>query len=406
MNQTAHELYHHGVIGMKWGVRRYQPYGVGYDPEHRGKNVGEAAREAKAGKDPARHTRAAGQMMVDIAKKRKQRAEERADDKEFRKAEKAKDKEFKRSERAKDAEAKRKVKEIEAERRRQEWMKEQLKKDQFKQQEREKARDDKRHDKEVANKAKRDRDNLKDQLRNQKKMQEVRDKETRDERKAAERETKKEARQQEREAEKAAKKEEKKQIALEKKMSRKAAVADNDPKSKGVDISKMSTDELNAYTKRMQAENNYQRELQNKKQMQKQQAEAGKSFAQKLAKDVGTSLLNAGKQVAIDAGKKYIDKLVYEYTTPETKKAIDKMVKETENLNKKNNYYTALYNYQNNTSDYRKQQEAERPQANYYSQRNTMYSNMQNSIRNENQYKDIKFEQDRYEEWLKKHAKK
>lgn len=39
---TSNELYHHGVIGQKWGIRRYQPYPKGYTGS--GREIGQAAR--------------------------------------------------------------------------------------------------------------------------------------------------------------------------------------------------------------------------------------------------------------------------------------------------------------------------------------------------------------------------
>lgn len=47
MNSYSKELMHHGVQGMRWGIRRYQPYGVGYDPQKMGKFIGNMKRTPK-----------------------------------------------------------------------------------------------------------------------------------------------------------------------------------------------------------------------------------------------------------------------------------------------------------------------------------------------------------------------
>lgn len=44
MPEWNNELSHHGILGMKWGIRRFQPYP---DGQKKGKEVGEAAKPPK-----------------------------------------------------------------------------------------------------------------------------------------------------------------------------------------------------------------------------------------------------------------------------------------------------------------------------------------------------------------------
>ena len=84
MNNYSKELMHHGILGMKWGIRRYQPYGVGYDAKNEGKFIGKQIKKQQRTVNKLNKKKEKAQNKYDKALKRYDQWKAEIPDKERR----------------------------------------------------------------------------------------------------------------------------------------------------------------------------------------------------------------------------------------------------------------------------------------------------------------------------------